>query len=59
MMMMYCIVSYTGHLLVRIPRILMNKAFHPTLEDLQPHALGGSCYRHIWALQPQTHMSIN
>ena len=36
-----------------------DKAFHPTSEDLQPHALGGEFYRHILALQPKSHMSVN
>jgi len=38
--------------------ILMINHFNRHKKDLRPHALGGNCYRHIWALQPQTHMSI-
>ena len=49
----------TGHLPVRKTSYPHDKEFHLTSEDLRPHALGGNYYRHIWALQPQSHMSIN
>ena len=39
--------------------ILMIKHFTRHQKDLRPHALGGNCYRHIWELQPQSHISIN
>ena len=55
---LYCILLQVAFQFEK-PQILMIKHFTRHQKDLQPHALGGNCYRHISALQPQSHISIN